>query len=101
VGAPHAPQYRVEEARRPLSAYLSGTSAGRELLRAYERDSERAEGCLRDHVGPALEAFLRGGVLGAGAWSRGGHTVAGGAGEPGAMVTTRDAGRSSMLSDVS
>jgi hypothetical protein len=49
-----------EEARRLLSVHLSGTGAGRALLRAYERDSERAARCLRDHVRPQYEAFLRG-----------------------------------------
>jgi signal transduction histidine kinase len=53
-----------EEARRLLLAHLSGTSAGRELLRASERDRERAARCLRDHVGPALAASLRSGVRG-------------------------------------
>jgi hypothetical protein len=49
-----------EEARRLLSAYLSGVNAGRALLRAYERDSETARRCFRDHLGPMTEAFMRG-----------------------------------------
>jgi hypothetical protein len=50
----------VDEVWCLLSAYLSEVSAGRGLLRAYERDSERAARCLREHIGPALAAFMRG-----------------------------------------
>lgn len=50
----------VEEARRRLSAYLSGVNAGREMLRTYERNTERAERSLREHLAPIVAAWERG-----------------------------------------
>jgi hypothetical protein len=50
----------VDEARRLLSAYLSGVNAGRALLRAYERNTETAERCLREHLAPLVAAWERG-----------------------------------------
>ena len=50
----------VEEARRLLSAYLSGVNPGRALLRASELDRERAARCLREHLGPMIAALERG-----------------------------------------
>jgi hypothetical protein len=50
----------LEEARRLLPAHLAGVNACRELLRAYERNTETAERCHQHHVRPRREALLRG-----------------------------------------
>jgi hypothetical protein len=52
------------DARRLLSFHLARTNAGRELLRAYVRDRERAEQCLREHLAPMVAASERGEVTG-------------------------------------
>jgi hypothetical protein len=51
-----------EDARRLLSAYLSGTGAGRDLLRASERHAERSVRCLREHLAPLVAAVMQGEV---------------------------------------